>query len=52
MPSYVDQNLVSISATAWGPLLLGGPDAPDLPRPYPDYPVPGKDYQVPLGKND
>lgn len=49
MPSYVEKNMVSISATTWGPLLLGGPDAPDAPKPYPEYPIPGNDYHIPFG---
>lgn len=52
MPSYVDQNLVSISASTWGPLLLSGPDSAGLPRPYPEYPLPGRDYDLPVGNGE
>ncbi|XP_044252297.1 serine/threonine-protein kinase/endoribonuclease IRE1-like [Tribolium madens] len=47
IPSLVDQNVVTITASDGGPLLLGGPHAPDLPKPYPEYPIPGYNYRLP-----
>lgn len=47
IPSLVDQNVVTITASDDGPLLLGGPHAPDPPRLYPEYPLPGHNYKLP-----
>ncbi|KAF5287499.1 hypothetical protein FQA39_LY04127 [Lamprigera yunnana] len=46
LPSLVDQNLVTITASEVGPLLLEGPDAPKCRKPYPTYPIPGKNYYI------
>lgn len=47
LPSLVDQNVVTITASDSGPLLLGGPHAPTGPKPYPEYPIPGYNYRIP-----
>lgn len=47
IPSLVDSNVVTITATGPdGPLLLGGPHAPEEPQPYPDYVIPGRNYKI------
>lgn len=43
----VDQNVVTITASDEGPLLLGGPNAPDPPKLYPEFPLPGHNYKLP-----
>lgn len=50
LPSFVDQNMVKITASEAGPLLLEGPEAPDCPKLYVEYPVPGHNYHIPAGK--
>ncbi|KAK4874212.1 hypothetical protein RN001_013572 [Aquatica leii] len=52
LPSLVDQNLVTITASEVGPLLLEGPGAPDSAEPYPTYPVPGKNYYIHAGSSN
>lgn len=52
IPSLVDQNVVTITSSRAGPLLLEGPGDPDLPKPYRDYPVPGHNYELPPGTDD
>ncbi|XP_050310961.1 serine/threonine-protein kinase/endoribonuclease IRE1-like isoform X1 [Anthonomus grandis grandis] len=47
IPSLVDQNVVTITASDEGPLLLGGPHAHDPPKLYPEYPLPGHNYKLP-----
>ncbi|XP_066254713.1 serine/threonine-protein kinase/endoribonuclease IRE1-like [Euwallacea similis] len=47
IPSLVDQNAVTITASDDGPLLLEGPDAPDPPKLYLEYPIPGQNYKLP-----
>ncbi|KAL3272858.1 hypothetical protein HHI36_014319 [Cryptolaemus montrouzieri] len=47
LPSLVDQNVVTITASDAGRLLLTGPNAPDTPMPYPDFPLPDQNYQLP-----
>lgn len=47
LPSLVDQNVVTITASQDGPLLLSGPHAPSSPKPYPEYPLPGRNYRLP-----
>lgn len=53
LPSLVDQNVVTITASENGPLLLGGPHAPDGPKAYLEYtiPIPGYNYRLPSGKS-
>ncbi|KAK5641329.1 hypothetical protein RI129_009876 [Pyrocoelia pectoralis] len=46
LPSLVDQNMVTITASEVGPLLLEGPDLPKCQQPPPTYPVPGKNYYI------
>ncbi|KAF7265858.1 hypothetical protein GWI33_020928 [Rhynchophorus ferrugineus] len=48
IPSLVDQNVVTITSSDTGPLLLGGPNAPDPPRLYSEYPFPGHNYKLPV----
>ncbi|XP_056629573.1 serine/threonine-protein kinase/endoribonuclease IRE1 isoform X2 [Diorhabda sublineata] len=47
LPSLIDKNYVSVIGTDNGPLLLGGPHAPDVVRP--EYPLPGYNYRLPDG---
>ncbi|CAG9832376.1 unnamed protein product [Diabrotica balteata] len=47
LPSLVDKNYVTIGNSN-GPLLLGGPHAPDHVV-HPDYPIPGYNYHLPNG---
>ncbi|KAK9885458.1 hypothetical protein WA026_010953 [Henosepilachna vigintioctopunctata] len=47
IPSLVDQNVVTITASDAGRLLLSGPNAPDTPQPYPDFPLPDHNYEMP-----
>ncbi|CAG9763228.1 unnamed protein product [Ceutorhynchus assimilis] len=44
IPSLVDQNLVTITASDNGPLLLGGPHAPVYKN---QYLLPGRNYKLP-----
>lgn len=46
IPSLVDQNVVTITASDEGPLLLGGPNADDEPKIYFEYPIPGHNYKI------
>lgn len=50
IPSLVDQNLVTITASDEGKLQLSGPYGPEEPLLYPDVPVPGQNYHLPPGK--
>ncbi|XP_060523248.1 serine/threonine-protein kinase/endoribonuclease IRE1 [Cylas formicarius] len=47
IPSLVDQNAITITASDSGPLLLSGPNAPRQPTLYTEHPLPGYDYQLP-----
>ncbi|CAH1996027.1 unnamed protein product [Acanthoscelides obtectus] len=47
LPSLVDQNVVTITASDSGPLLLGDPYAPGYPKEHSDYPLPGHNYHLP-----
>ncbi|XP_044759488.1 serine/threonine-protein kinase/endoribonuclease IRE1 [Coccinella septempunctata] len=47
IPSLVDQNVVTITASDAGKLLLSGPNGPEEPQPYPDVPIPGQNYHIP-----
>lgn len=47
LPSLIDKNYVSVIGTDNGPLLLGGPHAPD--DVHPEYPLPGYNYRLPDG---
>lgn len=47
LPSLVDQNVVTITNSLVGPLLLEGPGSPDVPKPY--QPIPGHNYELPPG---
>lgn len=49
LPSLVDENVVTITNSLAGPLLLEGPGSPDVPQPYRDHPVAGHNYQIPPG---
>lgn len=49
LPSLVDQNVVTITNSLAGPLLLEGPGSPDVPQPYRDHPIPGHNYEIPPG---
>lgn len=46
--SLVDQNVVTITASDSGPLLLGGPHAPESPKIYQGH-LPGHNYWLPKG---
>lgn len=52
IPSLVDQNVVTITASDAGKLLLTGPYGSDEPQPYPDLPIPGKNYHLPSDTKD
>lgn len=47
IPSLVDQNVVTITGSDSGKLLLSGPNTPDMPQSYPEYPLPGQNYHIP-----
>lgn len=49
IPSLVDQNVVTITNSLAGPLLLEGPGGPEVPKPYPDYSIAGHNYELPPG---
>ncbi|XP_019770362.2 serine/threonine-protein kinase/endoribonuclease IRE1 [Dendroctonus ponderosae] len=46
IPSLVDQNVVTITASDEGPLFLEGA-SPDPPKLYGQLPIPGRDYELP-----
>lgn len=46
LPSLVDQNVVTISASNSGPLLLEGPDAIFNPSKYRAIPMPGMNVRI------
>lgn len=46
--SLVDQNVVTITASDAGPLLLGGPHAPESPKVYQEH-LSGHNYWLPAG---
>ncbi|KAL1497233.1 hypothetical protein ABEB36_008228 [Hypothenemus hampei] len=48
LPSFVDQNVVTITSSDEGPLLLEGPNSPDSPKLYLSYPISGRNYKLPL----
>lgn len=50
IPSLVDQNVVTVTSSEWGPLLLDGPHRTKKITEYPEYPLPGHNYQLPNGK--
>lgn len=52
LPSLVDQNVVTITSSENGPLLLDGPNNPEWPRPYPEHPIPGRNYRLPDSLNN
>lgn len=49
IPSLVDQNVVTITNSLAGPLLLEGPGSPEVPKPYTDYSIAGRNYEIPTG---
>lgn len=50
LPSLVDQNLVKITISEVGPLLLEGPESSESPRAYPEYKIAGHNYNVHEGR--
>ncbi|KRT82319.1 hypothetical protein AMK59_3942 [Oryctes borbonicus] len=52
LPSLVDQNLVKITISEVGPLLLEGPESSESPRAYPEYNIAGHNYNVDGGFYD
>lgn len=49
-PSLVDQNVVTITSSDTGPLLLGGPHTSEKTKVYREYPLPGHNYHLPKGE--
>lgn len=52
LPSLVDQNMVTITSSEAGPLLLEGPDVPKYPQPYTTYPLNGHNYGIHQGASN